>query len=370
MKDVFDPNLLSELVDQSHNPPGGDPVLGAFYASLVEMVVSGEPIADILMRVKKRRSDITYKHLVNLIYRAFQAIKFRDQDLSYRSLLDIGGWHKELKSLCSNIETKKYFEKLLRTKSTTTTIYQRYTGPYAIVAHFWDSTPVFIADLGCGGNYGLRGIEVGIPFHSVEDQTPGKSVSSLLSKRINLQQCLAVDKENPDHPKVREWRMACSFYPQELNLMDAAFEFESRIRKSTKVKFRKIDLLSSARLPRASFNAVILSMILYQLNLLQQQILIERAKRLLKQGGIIIVQDYAAKNLADPRHLDFNESWFGKNFSFRTFILGKRTGWIFWEVFHWNNGRCQIVRPGEDFARIFKKHQVSSAKAAFAHSTS
>ncbi|OGE42838.1 hypothetical protein A3B45_01190 [Candidatus Daviesbacteria bacterium RIFCSPLOWO2_01_FULL_39_12] len=353
MKDSFDPNLLSELVDSAHNPPGGDPVLAAFYSCLVEMAGNDEPITTVLMSVKKKRPDITYKHLVNLIYRAFQAVKFKKKDLSYQILLDTTGWRKELKKLYSDQKDRTYFEKLLRTKSTTTTIYQRYAGPYAIAAYFWDSKPVLLADLGCGGNYGLRGIEVGAPFKHIDDQTPGKIVQKLIDKKINFKEGLAIDKENPDDPKVSLWRMACSFYPQELPTIDSVMKFESKIQQSTKVKFIQADLLSSQRLPANSCDVVILSMILYQLNLGQQLSLIVRAKRLLKKGGIMIVQDFAAKNLVNPQHLDFNDSWFGQQFSFRTFVTGSKTNWVFWEIFQWGNGRCLSVRAGEDFARIF-----------------
>lgn len=361
MKDNFDPNLLSELVDCAHNPPGADPVLAAFYSCLVDMVSNGEPMADILMNIKKRRPDITYKHLVNLIYRAFQAVKFNKNDLSYQTFLDTAGWRKELRKLYSDQKDRAYFEKLLRTKSTTTTIYQRYAGPYAIAAYFWDSKPVLLADLGCGGNYGLRGIEMGAPFKHIDDQTPGKIVQKLVNKKINLKAGLAVDKENPDDPKVSLWRMACSFYPQELPTINSVMKFERKIQQSSRVRFIQADLLSSQRLPAQSCDVVILSMILYQLNLNQQLSLIERSKRLLRRGGMMIVQDFAAKNLVNSHQLDFNESWFGQQFSFRTFVAGKRTNWFFWEIFQWNNGRCLSVRPGEDFTRIFKKQSAKNS---------
>lgn len=353
MKINFDPNLLSELIDQSHNPPGADPVLGNFYAALVEMIESGHPIAQILMRIKNRRLDITYKHLANLIFRAYQAIKLEKEDISYRSFDGIANWLKELRSLVSDHKTRLYFEKLLRKKSTTTTIYQRYAGPYAIICHLRNDKPVSIADLGCGGNYGLRGIELNAKFKPIEDFTPNNLVTKLLRKKINFKAGIAIDKENPDEDSVKKWRLACSFYPKELDGLTTIRSFEDRLDLSQDVVFIQADLLTSRKLPKKCADIVILSSILYQLNLTDQLSLIDKTKKLLRQGGIIIVQDFAVKSLTNPHHLDFNESWFGRDFSYRTFIVGKKTGWTFLEAFQWNNGRCKIVRAGEDFKKLF-----------------
>lgn len=355
MKVSFDPNLLSELIDQSHHPPGSDQVLGNFYAALVEMVEQeqDQDLADILMNIKKKRHDITNKHFINLIFRTFQAMKIKRNDLTYRSFHNTKAWHQELNTLLLDKDLKKEFKKLLLTKSTTTTIYQRYAGPHAVIALLLDNKNVSIADFGCGGNYGLRGIEKHEPFKDIKDLTPKKIVSKLLSKKINIKKGLAIDKEQPDTQDSSHWRMACSFYPSELDQVQAIQQFEIRIQSSQKVAFLQRNLLTAKRLPKIKFDVVILSTILYQLNLLEQLAMIEKAKRFLKPAGIIIVQDFAAKSLTNPRHLDFNDSWFGKSYSYRTFIIGGRTRWKFWEILQWNNGRCKIVRPGEDFNIIF-----------------
>lgn len=373
MEVSFDRELLNEIADQSYNPPGADPALGAFYATLLAMIQADESIAHILTSVRKNRHDITNKHLVNLIYRAFQAIKFKQKDLAYQSFFDIPSWRSEFKTFFENDHSTKLFEQLLLTKSTITTIYQRYAGVSALISHLWHDEAVSVADLGCGGNYGLRGIEFNIPFQNIKDQTPGKVISRLLTKKIKLQKGLAVDKENPDDPSVREWRMACNFYPKELPTKDNVVKFEDRIRKSVKVRFIQSDLLSAKKLPKNSYDVVILSMILYQLNSEDQKKLINKAKRLLNEDGIIIIQDFAAKQLTDAKKLDFNKSWFGGNFAFRVFITGERTNWNFWEILRWENARCLDVKAGQDFRKVFPKalkYHSRTDSAALAHSAS
>ncbi len=353
MKVSFDPNLLNELLDLAHNPPGGDPVLGAFYTSIVDMVEKDHPIAKIFMDVKSQRPDITYKHLTYLIFRAYQAVKFKRHDLSYRNLKSVSKWEKELSTVYSN--KSEYLRSLLNTKSVTTTIYQRYIGPFALISFLWNKKEVSIADLGCGGNYGLRGLELREPFKPFKDLTAKQLITKFILQPINLSKGLAVDKENPDEEEVRAWRIACSFYPQELDNLEAIKKFENRIMRSKKVEFIKTDLLKLNQLPKKSFDIVILSTTLYQLNLSQQLTILTRAKQLLQPNGYIIVQDFAVKSLARPTHLDFSESWFRRKFSYRTFITGKATSWKFLEVLQWNNGRCEIVRAGKDFKKVFSE---------------
>lgn len=366
----FDPSLLKELQDQAHHPPGGDKIIATFYKTSVKMINSNQKIASILMKIRKNRPKITHKHLVNLLFRAYQAIKFEQKDFSYKSFTTIKQWQTALNNILSNNKTRKYFIKLLTEKSTTTTIYNRYAGPYALIALIWGNRPVEVADLGCGGNYGLRGIELRQPFKEIKDHTPGKILSILLEKRTNLKMGLAIDRENPDDPQTRSWRQACSFYPKELDKIKEVINFEKQILRSKKVQFLQADLTTYDKISTSPIDVIILSSVLYQFNEADQSIVLMKAKNTLKPGGIIIVQDFAAKDLHEQCKLDFKESWFGKSFTYKTFVIGQSTGWNFWEIFRWKSGRCTIVKKGKDFSKLFTVYPVSSAKAALAHSTS
>jgi len=115
---------------------------------------------------------------------------------------------------------------------------------------------------------------------------------------------------------------------------------------------------------------------LYQLNQNEQQIVVEKAKLLLKQPeGILLVQDFARKNPKKPQSLDFSNSWFGDGFGYRTFLATCSNDWQFLEALQWNNGRCAVVRSGEDFDAIFTAPtkagiQLRTSTAFLAHSTS
>lgn len=371
-----DRNLYEELDDQGLHPPGADPSLGCFYKAVTQMIDAGHTIGIVLGETKRARPDITDKHFASLLFRVVQFIKFREGDLSYAHFSETSQWREELDRIATTQPMIDEFSEGLRRRSTATTIYQRYAGPHVTIAHFYDGHPVLVADLGCGGNYGLRGIELQEPFQQIIDSTPYSTVSTLLNQRINLEKGLAIDKEEPDDPQVREWRFACSLYPQELSQLPEMREFEERIRGSQRVQFLKADLLTLDLdwFLSHGLDVVILSTILYQLQRPEQLTLIDKAKRLIKPGGMLVVQDFARKDSSNPFLLDFSNSWFDNKFSYRTFLAtSKNNNWQFLETLQWNNGRCISVKPGEDFDEVFRdpgRYQLKTASAAFAHSTS
>jgi hypothetical protein len=79
---------------------------------------------------------------------------------------------------------------------------------------------------------------------------------------------------------------------------------------------------------------------------------LENAKRVLADRGVLVIQDFARPDVQDPRKLDHQVSWFGQPYSYRTFVTGARTDWQMREVLRWENGRCRSVAAGADFATL------------------
>lgn len=351
------PTLIQELEDQSINPPGKDQVLGAFYTASVALVQDpSHPLSRIIRTVCENRSGITDKHLTSLLYRGYQHVKFRDEDLSYRNFNNPSQWEDELTTFLEDPQSAALFTDTLQTRSTTTTIYQRYAGPYAVLSNLYGDRPISIADLGCGGNYGLRGFDQKIPFNTIYDHTPRATVSSLLTNRINLRDGIAIDQQDPDEAETQRWRLACRFYPGELDNLNETIAFENQLQQSERVRFVQGDLLKPTSLPRIRpQDAVILSTVLYQLDTDQRTEVLETAKKLLAPKGVIIVQDFAGRDRLQPNGLDFDRSWFGSDDGYRTFIACANTSWSFLEALRWNNGRCTSVKRGAHFDEVFSR---------------
>lgn len=113
-----------------------------------------------------------------------------------------------------------------------------------------------------------------------------------------------------------------------------------------------------------------MSLVLYQLNENERKLALNSAKKFLKPDGLIIIQDYCVLKQGKLDQFDFSVSWHTKNYSFRTFMYGKFTGYKCWEILRWYDSRCKSVIAGKDFRDLFSKNQLNASRAAFAHSTS
>ena len=363
---------VGEYIDafsrEAINPPNKDKCMGAFYTALTDLAQSDDKgiINSFLQHVVyQRQREFTPQHLTNLIFRVFQYVKlFKEKDYRYPlSHNEPNRWKIEIPNLLE--KHGKLMTELLLTKDTTTTIYQRYAGTQAVLNGFFPDQKLKVADFGCGGNYGLPGLIKGIPFKVISDETPDQILSMLINHQLDIGEGLAIDKIDPQDPDEKAWRLACSFYPQELNQLADLMVFEAGIANVHNVKFLQADLLDlhvdhfnngGDTLPEKYFNAVVMNTICYQLNPQEQKRVFEIARRSIKKGGLLIVQDFARKDSIIPERLQFLESWFAEKDPYRTYVCGESTNWMFKEFLRWSSGRCLEVRTGEDFKELLNNN--------------
>jgi len=348
-------DVIAEFADLAAHPPGKDPYMGAFYEAMGALIQKNGDVEQLITETLQER-DITPKHLANLLFRGVQFIELfhrRNQRYPY-SLNTPDAWTQELADIMHHDQA--VLRDVLLTKDTTTTIYQRYIGTRVILNALLPNRPLAVADFGCGGNYGLRGIALDEPFKPFIDHTPGRLVTQLVQQPLKLHEGLAIDRENPLDADTTRWRLACSFYPQELNQLPDVIALEKRLQRANNVRFFQGDLrtlpVGSANVPVHSYDAVVMSTMCYQLPYEDHEGIMHNAARMITPDGIIIVQDFAEKDGTDPTRLNFAVNWFKTPFSYRNFIAGPRTNWEMKEVLRWNNGRCEEVMPGEDFSYI------------------
>ncbi len=349
--------VIRTFNDQSIKPPGNDPSIASFNASLVALCKSDFEISSFLADQYHMRANISPVHFVNLTFRAVQYIQLyveqgRDH-LAYRYFDSPDQWIDRIQRVFG--EHKNVTTDILQNKDTVTTIYQRYAGPRSLIGRLFPDQKIRIADLGCGANHGLRGIDLNEPFGTIVDETPDSKFSQSLSLPVSIEDALAIDSENFESPDANAWYVACSFYPKELDNVAHVKELESRLKRSKRVRFMQTDLLE-AGLPEpffGHFNVVILSTMLYQHTPGNQQKILEEAVKATKRDGIVIVQDFAEKDSASAFGIKFTDSWFN-GYGYRTFVIRPKNPSEVLEVFRWSDGRCTQVKDGEDFEKVFE----------------
>ncbi len=354
--------FMAEFDDQRQNPPGKDRYISACYAAVLGRLESDDVFQRLFKDVVASRDHVTPSHLVNLTLRAIQYLElyeFRRQTYP-GDFATAERWDEELGVITSQPEMRTLLRDLLASKDTTTTIYQRYAGLKSVLNLALPNRDLIVADFGCGGNLGLPGLELGVDFEAVADETPGRAVAESLLVPSRIVRGLAVDKEDPRDPQAIKWRHACSFYPSELHKMGDLLDLEKRVNDGSTIGFLQGDLLElevnhkNGTLPRDAFDAVFISTLLYQMNPEQQEKVLLSARKSAKVDGFVVAQDFARINPNEPRSLSFGESWFRDPFSYRTFIAGADTNWEMREFLQWQNGRCTRVRPGDNFDEVLK----------------
>lgn len=358
--------VVSELRELASHPPKGDPYMGAFYKTSLKYAYQNPQFINLVSDVLAER-EITPKHFANLLYRGVQFTElYERQNPTYPNGLNSPKtWEEELDTILQN--NSETLRELLLTRHTTSTIYQRYAGARSIMAALLPYNSVRVADFGCGGNYGLPGISLGEPFKQPTDFTEDQRVRQLLQKPLQIEQGLAIDREDPEDPDIKRWRLACSFYPQELGNLHDVLALEERLHQAENIHFLKADLLDlpigdqSTEVPAYYFDAVIISTLCYQMSPEDQERVLENARNMLNPHGIILVQDFAEKDPENPRGLNFNVNWFGKEFTYRNFVASAVTNWEMKEVLQWKDGRCEQVRKGEDFSLLVPPYSCQPA---------
>ncbi|KKU92227.1 MAG: hypothetical protein UY21_C0003G0003 [Microgenomates group bacterium GW2011_GWA1_48_10] len=347
--------FLSEITNQSIRPPGGDVYIASCYQALLDFYTHEERLKSLISQVKTKRS-ITPEYFANLLFRAIQFIEineFANPSFPHK-LANSKSWAKELAHIFDR--RLDMLTEILLTRNTTTTKYQRYIGTKAILNALFPNENLVVADFGCGGNYGLRGLSLNLPFEELVDHTPGKLIEKLASHPLTLKLGWAIDRENPDDPEVILWRRACQFYPSEFGELPKVLEFERQVALADKILFQQSDIRSWSNghvptlIPKASCDAVIISTTLYQMPA-DQEVIIYAARKILKKRGVVIVQDFAQKSKDKKHELEFVSDWF-KPYSYRTFIYSESTRWLPWDVLRWKGPRCSEVRPGEEFEKF------------------
>lgn len=354
--------VIDIIYQQALTPPGGDPYIGTFYQSFIDFCNDGHPMAlDLIEGVQSERQLTPALH-ANLLFRAVQANLLNT--LGYpNEYLTKERWDEHLTGLFSN-GSYELVRKILLEKDTTTTIYQRYAGERALMSMLAQGKPIRAADIGCGGNYGLPGIEINEPFKPIIDHTLNQIITGYLNSPLELEQGLSIDIHDPYSLEEIQWRHACGLYPKELmnGELIKIQELEKRLTQSRKVTFHHGDLLnleSGPDLPFDDFDYVIMNTMLYQHQKHARELGIRNARRLLKPHGVLFIQDFAEKDPDNPTQLLYENISWGQNGAYRLFLTNKRPDSQMYEALRWKDGRCSEVSPGTDFYRINALHSIT-----------
>ena len=146
------------ITAHSHHPPGEDNYLRAFYSAASELLEDNNSrLYHLTTSVVKSRA-ITPLHFANLLFRTIQFVElFEVKNKLYPNTFSTKKiWLSQIEECIQNYHA--LIRKLMLTRSTTTTIYQRYANLKFIISTVTITEQIVIADIEGGGKYSLRRI--------------------------------------------------------------------------------------------------------------------------------------------------------------------------------------------------------------------
>ena len=353
--------VYETIKQQRDNPPSGDPYIGSFYAAFIEHLEAGHTGAIELLQGVNSIRKLTPALHTNLLFRAFQATLINSS--GYPEVYDTPeAWSGIMDSYFDDPSAFNLLFETLANKTTTTTVFQRYAGERAVMAYISRGKSVKVADLACGGNYGLPGISLGLEFSNIKDDTPTQFITDYINRPLNISEALAIDMNNPYEPSEVAWRHSCGIYPSELlrGGLDELLELEQILSTDSLTKFHEANILdadSIHRLLGGNCDFILLNTMLYQLSEENQLRAIQIAKKALSPTGWLLVQDFAQKRTDDSSKLDFQVNW-GVKGNYRLFGLRPDDNAIY-ELIRWNNSRCKQAEAGIDLMTVLEEHRSS-----------
>ena len=343
--------LIKEFQVQSKTHP--DKSIRAYYLALQKIAKESQKFNQFLADIINKRTDLTEKHLANLMYRSTQYIMIYHNGKRDLATMEMDDWIKEYSALLDNeaLLDTHYIQNT--TENTQTTKYQRYAGPKAALKAIYKNRPINIADIGCGLNIGLPGIELDYPYMRIKDNTGDSTINKLVKDSVNVKKGISVDITNPKEKLT--WALACSFYPGELGSLEETETLIEFLWNKTKTDFYQYDakninsLWNEKKLPK--LDAAIASTFLYQLEDEEREKTLKNIGKILKQNGILIVNDFVEVDGT----LSWDVDWFEKGgSSYRTVVLVKtKSGFSRpYEFIIWKNARCRGASAGRDFDKV------------------
>lgn len=374
---LLPPDIKLHISYQAQHPTNKDKVVQAFYAAILDRIqfADHQPLAKeaetddkvvraLMLAYCLREPKPSAQLFTNLLFRAYQFTVMKTNttgvDFEYTQFFDSTSWYWEFERFFNTPTLRDCWINTMLTKTTSTTILRRYAGIKALLAYRFGDMPISVIDVGCGLNYGLRGLELNVPFEGINDKTPDRLVNRLISQPIDLTYGIGIDTIDSTREDETIWNRACRYLPKEHGQIPNDIALERRLTTDSRnVKFVRGDFMDPNiinNIPKV--DVVILSTVLYQSRDREQHMdFLLRALKKTRPEGMVIAQDFAIPDRTNPHYLDLGVDWYA-NHNYRTFVYRpfEGTGLPDYpqEVLKWDGGRCKEVLPGRDFDKFFR----------------
>ena len=386
--------LASEFNNRVNDPviARRDPYSTLYYQELNDFLATNPEIYEIVAAQLSARPELSTSFLrANLVERVFRVSSIAPYIEEVRPLPDRykkkpGAWARDLQETADDYDRLGECIVNLRMPIQSSLPERGYSDALLLEAlEERLGREIVHYEIGCGLNVRLKkqaGIEAraGLRFEKFYlDRLVGGEISS--GARYKSEPKLANDLHErlaaPRYKAIRRgtdmidirvagysrWAATNSFYLSEITRDHLGKVMEHKMLRSpgfkpANVEFEVANLLDNneydpdqpsfikSKAAKASAHLVTLCAVLYEVPVHQQPELIDKSKELLREDGVLAVQDFAIIDPKDPSKLiTLNEGWRNPN-SFRTFVWDNLNPGEWQEVMIFDSGRMRRVKFG------------------------
>lgn len=374
--------VIEELVEECHtqaiNPPKvngyPDKYIAMFSEALHGVISSSDQVADVLaeaINAKREFQPFSASFAFNSIMRLFQMDRMDSIDYPYE---DASSWRGELEEYLYDSHKLKNLSLDMQMWNVGSDVETRVAGPKLVANTIQaesDRSNFRILNIGSARDHALAMIAGNVALERVmlvkdadqEFDLPKieERVNYLINKPISIGDCYGVDLWPLRDTGWSRFLRACRYYPSELSdkIKRQRYTELEDIRDADK-RLHHVDadfstINSSPSFSNGylegmheddSYDMVLFSTSLYQNYPEKRRVMINNARRLLRAGGFIVVQDFCDDqegpilNPIDRLHFLGPTS---TPFAYSTYVMGK-TDASFERFASWNNGRCERVK--------------------------
>lgn len=354
------------LIDLGDHPPGNSEALIAFsQAALSDLHNTEFPeFSAVVAGFIRDRPEMVAPYKVQLFWRTFQyTLINRQADVQYpQAYKQPRAWHAAFRDILVDPPDRMNYEgwtlrELLATNNNQTNEPRRYAGVKLAIAAHAQKLPESLSIVDAGCSVGLGQIQIGenIPFTGIAieaDKDTRKLLREKLLARLSITNNVGFDQVIGIDPK---WVEANSFYPSELEenkynnskkhfrdfLYRRRADFIREHADLTEGQICTKDVL--ARNNGQAYDVAMALTSLYEIPKDKLGGAVDTLQSLTNK--LVVVQDFANINPADPTKLEFAVDLYAPETKYRMFtkLVGEEDQWT--HLGTWNSGRCTRFRP-------------------------
>lgn len=315
-------------------------IQSAIIEEVSQSAVFDNAVSDILVA----RADTTPPHVLSIIVQGVIHAARKKYAQDKIDKFNPKDWNVFVKKLSGSPQLLSEFCDYAKKENSHIFVLNRYSSFKLACQIFFANRPIDVLDVGASFNAGFPALEAGIEFENLD-----RSIVDSLSKRtteakLNFKESLSIDVEDRNLSLDKSLEVATTVIGGNgPKLIDTLLKFSEK----SKNVFLNTDVGKFLLNNNKKFDAVFASNVLYQLNSTSRSVFFSRVKSLLKEGGILVVNDY----LKDLNTVEWVDDWsYGGKVNYRSVIYqNKGTNMVQYDFLSWDSSQCNLAVKSKDF---------------------